>query len=305
MRGLFRRNVGLKLVSLVLAFVTWVIVVGRSPGVRFVNAPVEFLAPEGLTVVDYSPREVRVRLQGDAPVLDRLSEQNVYARVQVEAGLRPNRPQKIAVQDREILGVPSGVSKEIVTPALTVILERKLTKTVPVRVRITGSPPQGYRVAQATAEPQSVEVSGPDASIRAVDQIWTEPVDPKSHKRAFTAQTDLIRPPDALVTLKPDSVRVSVLIDEVPRPLELLVSVRSNDETYAPEQAYVRAVLEAPPTLAPRIRGVVVAVADASGLGGRGGPAPVRLEFPGLAADEAARIRVVLVDPARVRLKKT
>ncbi len=223
-----RRNLGLKAVSLVLAYATWAFVVGRSPGVRFINAPLEFATPDNLVVTDYSPREVRVRLQGESPLLDRLSEQNVYARVQLEPTMRTGRAQKIGVQEREILGVPNGISKEIITPSLTVAVERRVTKNVAVRVRTSGSPPQGFRVVQAATEPQTVEISGPEGAVHAVEQVWTEAIDTKNHKRAFTGTIDLVRP-DPLVTLKPDNVRVNVFVDEVSRPIEILAPVRSSE----------------------------------------------------------------------------
>jgi hypothetical protein len=299
--GLIRSNVRLKLFSLVLAYIAWAYVVSRSPGVRFINAPVEFQPPEGIVVADYNPREVRVRLQGDAPVLSKLSEQNVYARVQLEPGLRTNRPQRVAVQEREILGVPQGVGKEIITPALTVVLERKATKTVPVRVRLSGAPPAGWRVGEAVSDPPAVEVSGPEGSTRGVEQIWTEPVDVKNRKRGFTVPADLIRP-DALVTLKPETVRLNLVIDEIARPLTLQVPVRPSDEAFTADPSVVKAVLEGPPSLLDRVRGNIVAVADTAAAPARGGGVTVRLEFPDLSLGEASRLRVVLLDPSHVRL---
>ena len=298
-----RRNLGLKAVSLVLAYATWAFVVGRSPGVRFINAPLEFATPDNLVVTDYSPREVRVRLQGESPLLDRLSEQNVYARVQLEPTMRTGRAQKIGVQEREILGVPNGISKEIITPSLTVAVERRVTKNVAVRVRTIGSPPQGFRVVQAATEPQTVEISGPEGAVHAVEQVWTEAIDTKNHKRAFTGTIDLVRP-DPLVTLKPDNVRVNVFVDEVSRPIEILAPVRSSDAQFVPDPANVRVVLEGPPTLVQRARAAVTAIADASGLPPRGGQVPLQIAFSGFAPDEAARIRIVLTDPARVRLRR-
>ncbi len=299
--NLLRRNVGLKVVSLVLAYVAWAYVVSRSPGVRFVNAPVEISAPDGLAVVDYEPREVRVRLEGDAPLIRRLSEQSVYVRIQLEGTLRAGR-QRVAVLDRNVLGAPQGTSKEVLTPAITVTLQRRVTRNVPVRVRLTGTPPSGYRVTEARPDPALVEVSGPEDALRAVDQIVTEPLDPRAHSQSVTMRSPLVKP-DPLATVRPDSVAVRLEIDEVPAPLELLLPVLSRADGFEADPARVRVVIEGPPSLLPRV-GENVTAFVATDAGVRAGTAAVRLDYGSLPEDVQARIRVVLLDPGRVHLKR-
>ena len=299
--GFLRRNWGLKLFSLLLAYVAWAYVVSRSPSVRFVSVPVEFVPPEGMAILDYNPREVRVRLQGDAPVLNRLNEQGLYARVQLEPSLKAGRPQKIAVQDREVIGVPNGLLREIVTPSLTVTVEKRVVRSVPVRVRLGDPPPTGFRVVKSWAEPDVVEISGPEESMRSVTEIQTEPVDARNHRRPFTALQSLTKP-DALVSLRPEAVRVNILAEEVPGPVEMTLPVRPNLDGFDVDPAVVKAVIEAPPSLLQRISGRVAAVAD---VDGRSSTAGVRLDFGALALDETAKIRVLALDPARVRVRRS
>jgi len=298
-----RRDWQLKVVSLGLAYLSWAYVVGRSPAVRFVNAPVELVPPENAVVVDYSPREVRVRLEGDSPQINRLSEQNVYARVLLDENVRPGRAQRVPVTEREIQGLPSGVAKEILSPAVSVTLARKATRTCAVKVRLAGSPPEGHRVARAWAEPDNIEVSGPEDVIKGVEQVWTEPVDAANRKRPFTGRADLIRP-DPLLTLRPEEVQFTVLVDEVPTPLEYELPVETGVDGFASDPPNVRVRLEAPPTLLDRVGRQLSAIAVPDAGPDRGGPAAIRLDFGDLAADEATKIRVISINPPRVRLRR-
>ncbi len=302
--GFFRENLGLKLVSLVLAFGGWVYVVGRSPVVRFISAPVEFIAPDGLAVTDYQPREVRVRVQGDAPQLARLSEQNVYARVQLESGMRIGRATKIGVQERDVLGVPPGVVREVVSPPLMVTVERRLVRTVPVRVKMEGRAPDGFTVTRAWSEPASVELSGPEDAIRGVDQIWTEAVNVRSHQRPFTATSELVRV-DPLVVLRPETVRVNVIVDEVAKQQDVTVPLAAAPAGTTFEPGKVRVRLEGPPSVLQKLKDGVVATPDLGPLDGKPGMASIQITYPGLPADQSSRLRVVLLDPGRVRVRRT
>jgi YbbR domain-containing protein len=297
-----RRNLGLKVFSLVLAYLTWAVVVGRSPGVRFITAPVEVEAPDGMLVADYQPREVRVRLEGDAPLLNRLLAQNVYARVRMDPAARAGT-QRVTVLDRDLQGVPSGIAREVVTPLVTATLERKLLRTVNVRARFKGEPPKGYRISRALVEPATTEASGPDAALRQVEIVITEPIDVTTRTAPFTTAADLVRP-DPLISLKPDIVRVTAMLEEIPVAVEFERPIVSNDPAFEPEPERVRIRLEGPPSLIERLRDRLTAVADAAAAAGRGNVAPVRLDMGDLNADEAARVRVVSVDPARVRLRR-
>jgi YbbR domain-containing protein len=299
---LIRRNLGLKIVSLVLAYVAWAYVVSRSPGVRFVNAPVEITAPEGLAVVDYEPREVRVKLEGDAPVIKRISEQSVYVRVQLEGTLRAGS-QRVAVLERNVQGAPPGTTKEVLTPLLNVTLQRRVTRNVPVRVRVSGLPPSGYRVTEARAEPPLVEISGPEDALRAVDQIWTEPIDPRKHQRPFTVRASLVKP-DPLASVRPNDVEVNLLVDEVPAPLELLLPVLSRVEGAETDPPRVRVVIEGPPSVLTQVgENLTAFVTGDSGV--RSGTVPVRLDYGSLPDSVQSRIRIVLLDPGRVHLRRT
>lgn len=299
MTRLLRRNLGLKIFSLLLAYGTWAYVAGLSPSVRFVNAPLELSGPEALVVVDYQPRELRVRLEGDAPQLNRAV--NVYARVRLDAAARSGQ-QRITVQDRDVVGVPNGVTRELQTPVVTVTLERRTDRKVAVRVRFAGEPAPGYRIVRATTEPASVEASGPESAVRTLDAVYTEALDPSTYRMPFTRPAILVRP-DALVTLQPDEVTTTVIIEEVPTTTEYDLPIESNDPLLEPEPARVKVRLEGPPSLLERLRPRITAVADVA-ASGRGGSAPVRLVMGDLTADEAARIRIQQLDPPRVRLRR-
>lgn len=302
MTRFLRRNLGLKIFSLVLAYLTWAVVVGRSPGLRFINAPIELEPPDGMFVIGYQPREVRVRLEGDAPQLTRLAEQNVYARVRLDARSRVGS-QRISVQERDLQGIPSGIAREIVDPLITATLERRATRMVEVRPRFTGEPARGYRIVRTEIDPPVVEVSGPEPALRSIEAVLTEPLDPTARNAPFAVRADLVRP-DPLVTLKPNQVRATVIIEEIPVVLDLELPIVANDPGFAPETARVRVRLEGPPSLLKRLRERVSALADIGALEGRTATAPVRLDMGDLTAGEQGQVRIVGMEPQKVRVRR-
>lgn len=306
MTPFYRKNLGLKLTSLLLAYIAWAFVVSRSPGVRFVKAPVDVTPPEGMVVTDYSPKEVQLRLEGDAPLINRLSEGAIYARVPVDAGLKTGKPQKVAIREKDIQGAPAGAIKEFIPNLLTVILEPRVAKTVPVKVRVTGAPPPGYKVYRILSEPSIVEISGPPAALRSVREVQTDEIHLTKRTRpaiesmgVSPADTQLL----SLLQVRPEQVQVSILVDASPRSKSLDLPVVVPSRGFVAEPNRVRVKVEGPPAILNKLPGKAVVIAEEGGDLSWGGFVTPKVDFH-LPYDESARLQVQLIDPGKVRLKR-
>jgi YbbR domain-containing protein len=81
--------------------------------------------------------------------------------------------------------VPYGVEVMQVAPAtLPIGFENSAVRVVEVRPSVEGRPAPGYEVASVTSVPATVEVVGPESSLRGLDEAMTEPI----------AVTDATRP---------------------------------------------------------------------------------------------------------------
>lgn len=118
-----------------------------------------------------------------------------------------------AVKDVEqTLQVSAGDSDISLSPAsvkvVVPIVEMTPTKTVPVLIRVTGSPDAGYYVKSSAADPATVQLSGQPEALSTVTSIQTEAVDVTGADNIITREVGLVVPQG--VTLQPARVKVRV-----------------------------------------------------------------------------------------------
>jgi len=99
---------------------------------------------------------------------------------------------------------------------VTVKVDSKASRTLPVEIRVTGAAAAGTVVTQATTDPQQVAVAGPKSLVEAVDRAVL-PLDLDGRKADFTAQVAPLlvgRDGKALegLTVSPERVNVAVTL---------------------------------------------------------------------------------------------
>ena len=214
LRRVLGQNLGLKLVSIGLAYLVWAWVVGRAPLVRFEQIPVDLQAPSGVVVLEFSPATVTVRLQGDPGVVRRINGADVVARIRVPR-VDGRATKTLTIEPENVDGLPSGVDVQVREPQVKAVLESALVKTVRVTPRTTGKVPFGYRVAQLQADPGVVSVRGPVSTVRPLQTMVTDEIDLTGHSLPFTARATLARSEPHL-SFDPEAVRVSIDIQPLP-----------------------------------------------------------------------------------------
>jgi YbbR domain-containing protein len=82
------------------------------------------------------------------------------------------------------VNVPYGVEVVQVAPAtLPIEFENSAVRIVQVRPSVEGRPAAGYDVLSVTADPPTVEVVGPESSLRGLDEAMTEPISVADERR--------------------------------------------------------------------------------------------------------------------------
>ncbi|MCU0225694.1 MAG: YbbR-like domain-containing protein [Acidobacteria bacterium] len=211
---IFGQYLGLKLVSLLMAYLVWAWVVGRAPLVRFEQIPVDLQAPAGVVVLEFSPATVTVRLQGDPGVVRRINSADVVARLRVPR-VDGRAMRTLTIEPENVDGLPSGVDVQVRDPQVKAVLESAMVKTVRVSPRTSGKVPFGYRVAQLQADPGVVTVRGPASAVRPLQTVTTDEIELAGHSLPFTARATLARS-DPHMTFEPETVRVSIDIQPLP-----------------------------------------------------------------------------------------
>src|SRR4051812_49079015 len=153
------RHVGLKMVSIGLAALLWVIVSGEQVVERSLRIPLEFTnLPARLEVVGNPPDVVEVRVRGSSGSLSRISPGELVALMDLRTAKPGERLFHLASRD---VRVPFGIDVVQVTPSsVSIRFEPSLTKRVPIAPAIEGEPAPGFVVGTVSAEPATVEVMG-------------------------------------------------------------------------------------------------------------------------------------------------
>src|SRR6186713_1532877 len=125
------RQLGIKILALVLAAVLWFTVAGEHVVERSLRVPLEFRnIPEALEIVGSAPDTVDVRLRGSSIVLSRLQAGEIVAVLDLSTARAGSR--LFHIRNDEVRA-PFGVEVAQVVPStLSLELEKSARRRVPV-----------------------------------------------------------------------------------------------------------------------------------------------------------------------------
>jgi YbbR domain-containing protein len=218
------RHFGLKVLSIGLAILLWMIVAGEETVERGVRVPLEFQqAPEGLELVGEPLTLVDVRVRGSSGALGRMSAADIVAVLD----LRTAKPgYRLFQLTPEQVRVPFGVEVLQVNPTtIAMTFEESASRLVPVKPSIEGSPAPGFLIGRIISDPDKVEVAGPASAVQSAAEATTEPV---SVSGARETVTDLVTVGilDPLVRLRSPG-QATVRVEVLPAPAERTLSGRA------------------------------------------------------------------------------
>jgi YbbR domain-containing protein len=211
-RGLFR-NAGLKTLALLIAVALWVLVAGEEESVKVFTVPVDFaVAKDGVLSPD-TPGSVQVRLRGSESTLRRITGEGMSLPLDLTS-IKPGRRGERPLLAREVRGVPSGAAVDSVVPdRLSIFIERRVTRTLPVAVTLLGSPPSGHRLVGTRVEPEQVTVAGPESLLAQMRVAPTEPIPLRDERTSFTTTTSIGIEDPRIELIEPHSVLVRIEIE--------------------------------------------------------------------------------------------
>ena len=285
-------HIGLKIVSAALAVLLWVMVTTQQSSVeRGLRIPLELQnLPANLEMVDAPQDSVDVRVRGAADALGRLAPGDVVATIDLSAAQAGRRLFHIS-PDR--VKAPFAVDVMQVTPASVVIrFEPSATRLVPVHPSTEGETAPGFIVGEVIPDPKTVEIVGPESTLRHVTEVITEPVWVGGAKVPIRATVPLgVADPNVrLKTVRNAIVRVDVVQAPAERQLTVPVRLRnlSSGLSAAVEPRVVGVRARGAKAAIDRLRdSSVVAYVDVDGVGEGDFGLPVRLEpIAGIGLDQ-------------------
>ena len=207
----FVHNIGLKVVSLLLAVGLWM-VVARDPIAEIeVRVPIEFHnLPDNLEIDSASFTDAQIRVRGPERVIHRLQAADIRTEVNL-AGVQPGERtfdltgrQVVVPQDLEVV--------QIIPGQFHLSFDNRATRVVEIRPRVTGTFASGMRVAEVIADPPKLMITGPRRRVEAVETAITDPVDVSGVMTRASFETQAYIPDPLIQVVHPTSIRVTVIM---------------------------------------------------------------------------------------------
>ncbi len=166
-----RRNLPLKVFAILLALFVWILTTGEIQKVKDLTVPLQFTGvPPGMVLAGEVPDRVSLRIQAPEPILQRISEDQVDAHLdlsQMSSGdqVVTLTPDRFRVNGAKVIKVEPRI--------LPVRIVAQAEKEVPVVPRLEGKPPEGHEVVDYQVDPAAVTIVGPEDAVRGVRRATT------------------------------------------------------------------------------------------------------------------------------------
>ena len=144
LRRIFIEDWSLKLLSLAIAVVLWLLVTGQNqPVTAHVNVQLNFIRPPSLEISNDPPRTVDVMLTGSRNKLDALTSLDLVATVDISDQRAGERVLRLA--DKAQIVLPQGIKVDGFQPsAIPIRLEEIVDRQIAVEPKLEGKPEDGF-----------------------------------------------------------------------------------------------------------------------------------------------------------------
>ena len=185
MKKFFFENLGLKIAAVLLSIVLWVFVTSRGQSEMSIDVPLEFHdIPQGLEIVNHTIKTVTLAIKGQERFIKNIRASET--RVSLDLN-KAKKGEGIYYIQRDDIKLPHAITVINMTPSsVKVTIEETITKTVKVKVPITGEPGRAYYVKSVEVTPQTIVIEGIRSEIGRTKNIKTEPLDITGFDETFT-----------------------------------------------------------------------------------------------------------------------
>lgn len=184
LKHFFDEQLGMRVLSILLAVVMWAAVMSRDDAVRFMTVsdlPVEILGADALAenelaikqnLQELTEREVTIRLEGTKAALTSLNKDNLRVVVDLSKITTTGENQTVSLQVRNAAGL--NVTAIAPYDALTVDVESLYSREIPVVAKLSGTLGEGYMVPSGNviASPSKITVTGTQSDVMSISAAY-------------------------------------------------------------------------------------------------------------------------------------
>ena len=176
-RRMLTVNIGAKLLSVAIASLLWIAIVGEQELATAIDVPVEYRNfPKAFEVSSGTVNRVNVLVRGPSGKMKDSFLKDVSVVVDLEGVRRPG--DWTFNLDHRAIRVPAGLELDRVIPSqIRMRFEERFARDIPVQIRYAGNPMPGYRIARQELSPDHLRVIGPRSRVEQLQSIDTDPID--------------------------------------------------------------------------------------------------------------------------------
>lgn len=227
-----RKNLSLKLLSLFVAMILWVVVAGEEDIVKDFALPLELTnIPSSLEISGPVVDTVLVRLRAPEAILRTLTVDRMAARLDLKDAAAGRIPFRLTTDQ---IRIPSGSEIVRIQPeTIELNLEPKRQKKVRVHPEVAGDPAEGFEVAHISVLPPTIWIEGPESELLETETATTGQIPLRGDETGNRSVS--VNP----VPMAPANSRVRVLD---PAPVLVTIEIREKTDRASFNQIPVRVV---------------------------------------------------------------
>ena len=305
-----RESTVLKVVSLLVAMILWVLVLSGRNFQTSKALTLRIIPPPNQVLSNTIPYYVHFHFRGPKVILKGLEKRLDY--VNVDLSNYQEGEHRITFHEEMLGQLPVGVAVTSIEPSsIRVKLEPLHERVLKVDPHIIGEPAEGYRLARIELQPEKVVIRGAASRLASLTTVRTEPIRIDGLKTSTKFERQVVYEfRSGILREERPPVFVSMIVEEIPQPrlfADIPVVVRddagkTSSGAVWPNTVEVR--VEGPSSIiknldATQIRAFVLMTEEVKKLKNR--QLPVQIEL----SDKIHKsVRVVEVNPLKVRLMR-
>jgi YbbR domain-containing protein len=280
-RRLRGSNIGLRVLSVVLATGLWIFVNSAERGsVEQLTVPISYSTlPNGMVIVNRPPTSVKVEVTGPRSLLSLLDPERLTLKIDLRSVAAGQSEFKVYPS---MFNVGRNTAVTSISPdALSLDIDRMVTRDVPVHLAVEDRVAPGYTISSVDIKPPNVTVVGPSRYVAPLTSVNTEPFDLKG-LTSDTIRAVEITPPDPSLGLSTGHVdaRVNVAQAITDREFRSEVEVKDSDFKYRVDPKQVILTIRGPALKLAGLAPKGLAYVDADGLEPGSHELPLQVTVP-------------------------
>ncbi|MCK4645229.1 MAG: YbbR-like domain-containing protein [Candidatus Aminicenantes bacterium] len=216
-KKLFTKNWELKLISLILALILWLILIPEEKIFSEKNLTITLEThntPQGMELVKKPLDKIDVTIKAPNRYIDQITPTNVVAILNLE---NASVVQEDYPLNETMISIPAGAKATVIRISPnTVNLKLEKTKQIMLEVEpdFVGEVKEGYKMVWRVV-PDQVLIQGPESKLKEDYIVRTSPIDISELTETTTFEVDLILPnPDVRPVSSQAKATVTILIQE-------------------------------------------------------------------------------------------